>query len=215
MTENQPTKDLHPSKLNLAMFPANQDAGDLSKVVPVMAVALIEWSKQYGLDAWAGHTCFMYGKPYVTERGAIANAQKSKDYRGFATIPVPDSSFTKLGYPDALVMWLCSISRGGWPEVIAEYGVVTQTEINELKAKTQRNLLRDPRNQHLSPQELETLLNEKLSYLPLFRIPSTMARTRAIRRAHLVAFAINRQTEEDILSEPTISEEGDNEPRLF
>ena len=61
-----------------ALVPFPKDGGSGQAVAPTMVHALAVWSSQYGLDPFAGPVIYYFGQPYVTERGAVANAQNSE-----------------------------------------------------------------------------------------------------------------------------------------
>jgi len=66
--------------------------------------------------------------------------------------------------------------------------VVESSEIAKLKRQVEATVRKEHSQGTIDETLLQSIVADKLSYLPLCRAPSTMARTRAIRRAHLKAF---------------------------
>jgi len=175
---------------SLAMFPGKQDAGDRKPVSREAAIALINWAKQYGLDAWSGHVCYMYGQPYITERGVLYNSNKQHDYRGYSVEVITESQYAVLGYPDAISIWVCHVFAKDRDVTIDEWGVVDKSEIDKLKRQVEAGVRKEHQPGTVDETLIQNIVADKLSYLPLCRAPSTMARTRAIRRAHLKAYPV-------------------------
>jgi len=173
---------------SLAMFPGKQDAGDRRMISREAAIALINWAKQYGLDAWSGHCCYMYGQPYIEEKGVLYHANHQKTYRGYITIPIKEVDYAELGYPDAISIWECTVFLGGDWQPIREWGVVDNAEIMRLRRQVEVGVRKEHQAGTIDEATIQNLVTDKLSYLPLCRYPSTQARTRAIRRAHLKAY---------------------------
>lgn len=186
---------------SMSMFPGKQDAGDRRPITREAAIALINWAKQYGLDAWSGHVCYMYGQPYIQERGMLYHANRQKNYRGYSTLPVQEAHYIELGYPDAISVWECSVFLTGDRAPITEWGVVDKAEIDKLRRQVEASVRKEHQSGTIDETTIAMIVADKLSYLPLCRAPSTMARTRAIRRAHLKAYPIG-PPEADIEPEP-------------
>lgn len=197
MTQKQLAKPTDKTMMFKA-FPALTDAGDGHQITIEEARSLISWAAKYDLDAWAGHVCYMYSKPYVTEKGALANAQKDKRYRGFVYPSINDADIKALGYPDPIAAWACEVYIDGFPNPITEYGVVTQSELDILKVRMWRNIAKQQHAEKYSDQDIESIVLDRLMYIPLWRQPSTMARARAIRRAHLLAFPLKGYVEPEL-----------------
>jgi len=172
----------------MAMFPGKQDAGTRKFITKDAAVFLINWAKQYGLDAWSGHVCYMYEQPYIEEKGVLYHANHQKAYRGYSISPVPQSQYADLGYPNALAIWECNVYLKDREGAITEWGVVEEAEIEKLKRQVEASVRKEHGTGTIDETTIQNIVADKLSYLPLCRAPSTMARTRAIRRAHLKAF---------------------------
>jgi len=173
---------------SLSMFPGKQDAGNRANITREAAIVLINWAKQYGLDAWSGHVCYMYGQPYIEERGALYNANRKKGYRGYSVQVVHEEEYALLGYPDAIAIWVCHVWLDGREASITEWGVVDKAEIDKLRRQVEATVRKEHEKAPLDENLIANIVADKLSYLPLCRSPSTQARTRAIRRAHLKAF---------------------------
>ena len=186
----QPGTELVDKTRTLTMFPGKQDAGDRRIISKEAAIALINWAKQYGLDAWSGHVCYMYGQPYITERGVLYHANPQKNYSGYSIIPIKEAQYAELGYPDAIAIWECCIFLRNRKGGITEWGVVESSEIAKLKRQVEATVRKEHGAGTVDEATIQNIVADKLSYLPLFRAPSTMARTRAIRRAHMKAFPI-------------------------
>lgn len=181
-----PAKDT----LNLHMFPARVDAGEGQEITQAAAAALIVWAERYGLDAWAGHTCYMYGRPYVTMTGAIANAEKHPDYRGCAMKPMDKTTRAALGLQETDSAWVAQVFRKEIEHPFEAHGVVTALERAHLKERMLRNTKSDARNMPKTETEIEGLVNQRLSYIPVWTRPGLQAQARAVRRAHLLAYPI-------------------------
>ncbi len=189
------------AKLDLAMFPGAKDAGDYHEITPLAAQALITYAERYGLDAWAGHVSYMYGKPYITEKGAMANAEKHKEYKGFsATMTTKEERKALDLKPDDLA-WTCNVYRSDRDHPTIEYGIVYDWELQELQDQVSERLLREMKGREVDGPTHERMVLDKLSYLPLYRRPGHQAYIRAIKRAHLAAFALERVSPEGEIQE--------------
>lgn len=173
---------------SLSMFPGKQDAGDRRMISREAAIALINWAKQYGLDAWSGHCCYMYGQPYAEEKGVLYHCNGQKNYQGYMVTVVKEAQYEELGYKDAISVWECNVFVKGYVQPITEWGVVDNTEIMKLRRQVEVGVRKEHQAGTVDETTIQNLVTDKLSYLPLCRYPSTQARTRAIRRAHLKAF---------------------------
>ncbi len=187
--------------LNLEMFPGAKDAGDYHQITPTQALGLITYAQRYGLDAWAGHVCYMYGKPYVTEKGAMANAEKSKAYKGFSATMTSKEEREALRLSKEDLSWSCTVYRSDRDKPATEYGIVYDSELQELHKQVSDRLLRDMRGKEVDAQTHERMVLEKLSYLPLYRRPGQQAYIRAIRRALLLAFPLAQVSPEGEIQE--------------
>ncbi len=187
--------------LNLEMFPGAKDAGDYHQVSATQAWALIAYAQRYGLDAWAGHVSYMYGKPYITEKGAMANAEKSKAYKGFSAVMAGKDERKGLNLKPDDLAWTCTVYRSDRDQQATEYGIVYDSELQELHKQVSDRLLRDMRGKEVDAPTHERMVMEKLSYLPLYRRPGHMAYIRAIRRAHLTAFPLAQVSPEGEIQE--------------
>lgn len=197
MTQKQIAKPTDKTMMFRA-FPALTDAGTRQSISIEAARALISWAAKYDLDAWAGHVCYMYGKPYVTEKGALANAMGGKGYKGFTWRKLKGEDLEELASPDVVACWECAVFVEGYPNPVVELGEVRQVELDMLKAQVMRNLAKEMSAERHSDQDIEALAEDRLIYLPLWRQPSQQARTRAIRRAHLVAFPLRGYVEPEL-----------------
>lgn len=186
------------SFLDPSHLPARFDAGDHREVDLAQAQHLVAWAANFGLDAWADHVCMMYGAPYVTEKGAIANAEKYQAYQGYEMRRVKGEELQDLGLEPDDIVWECAVDRRDRSHPIVEYGVVHRADLHHLEEQARRNLRKDPANAGLDDYDLEVRLVDRLSYLPLYRNPNNIARVRAIRRAHLTAFPLQGYTPEEV-----------------
>ena len=163
-------------KLPATMFPAAKDGGE-NKVLSIAQVeALIAWGKNYGLDAWQGHVLYMYGKPYVTERGAVANAQTYPEYNGFVTMSLDPDAREARGLARDGYAYLCAVYIKSREHPIEDFGEVSMEEIERAKER----------------------YGEGVKFLPIFNSPAKMAYARAIRRAHLLAFPLKKKGEQEV-----------------
>ena len=185
--------------LNLHMFPARVDAGEGAEITQAAALALLVWAESYGLDAWAGHVCLMYGKPYVTMPGAIANASKHPDYAGCALRPMDKATRQALDLQEKDSAWIAQVWRKGIEHSFEAHGVVTAQERAQLRERMLANAKKDPRNMPKTDAEMEGLVNLRLSYIPIWTRPGMQAQARAVRRAHLLAYPIRglEETKDD------------------
>jgi len=140
-----------------------------------------------------GHVAIMYGKPYLTEKGAVANAASSPDYNGYDVEHVPQKELKDHGLEREDIAWVCRVYTKGRDHPITELGVVTQVELTRLREKVIANLKRDKNTQNLTESALEFQADARLRYLPLYVHPGNQARVRAIRRAHTLAVPLKRQ----------------------
>lgn len=165
------------------LVPFDRDGGDRKLLLPDQLQALIAWSERYNLDPWAGHVILYYGKPYVTEKGAMAWARRHKEYRGHALSLVPLQECKAMGLGDQDIAYRCEVFVASLDHPVVEFGEVRWEEVQEAISKWK----------------------EDAYYLPLVKAPGKMARARAIRRAHLLAFPLGLSEEEpspDLLPEP-------------
>lgn len=169
------------------------DAGNAAEVTLQQYQALVAWSEEYGLDVEAGQACFMYGLPYVTERGAVANAARDPDYDGYEVRRLSDAEKEDLGFQAADIIWECAVAHKDRALPTTELGVVQADERQQQLDKIVRNLERDPKTRNWSRDQVERVASERAAYTPLFGRPTLMARARAIRRAHLLAFPLRRR----------------------
>ncbi len=159
-----------------ALVPFAKDGGSGTIVAPAVLEGLVAWSEQYGLDAYAGQTLVMYGQPYITEKGAVANAMRHPKYRGFSVALVATERMKEMKLDTSNdIAYECMVHMDGYHSPIVEYGEVTQAEVNAAMAKFGSNA----------------------PFLPLVKSPGKMARARAIRRAHLLAVPLSRQGLDD------------------
>ncbi len=176
--------------LSMALFPAGQDAGDHRAITRQQALALIAWSGRYGLDAWAGHTCYMYGRPYVRVEGALYLGRRSESYRGYSVSPMGPEDRTLHGYALDDVVYECIVDDRLLDQGVREVGAVTEMERDLAKLQCRTNAERDLAGKQATEAmiELETLRRQLT--LPILRNPAQQAETRAIRRAHLRAYPL-------------------------
>ena len=172
--EKHPDSASTPRTMSLAMAPFNKDGGDRKSVTPEMAISLITWSTRYGLDPWLGDTIYYFGKPYITELGAIRLASRVKGYRLYSVAHLERERYASYGYPEDSWVFVCHVEFQGMENSIEEHGVVTQREIDDLKAKH----------------------GDQAQYLAVVKQPWHQARARAIRRAHLIAAQITPEATE-------------------
>lgn len=158
------------TELNRTHFPGLVDGGDGKELQATAAAFLVRYATAYGLDAWQGHVVLFFGQPFVTEKGAIANAQKyGKLYRGFNAYPMTPLRLEQHGKPSGTYGWECEVLQQGRAP-LHEWGFVEPEEISTLKIK----------------------FGARAQFLPIVKHPGTMARARAVRRAHILAFPLQR-----------------------
>lgn len=176
--------------LSMALFPAGQDAGDHRQITRQQALALIAWSERYGLDAWAGHTCYMYGRPYVRVEGALYLGRTRESYRGYSVSPMGPNDRTVHGYGPHDVVYECIVDDRVLGHGVRELGSVTTMERDLAKLQCRTNVERELAGKQATEAmvELETLRRQLT--LPILRNPAQQAETRAIRRAHLRAYPL-------------------------
>ena len=165
-----PQRSLIPPKApeTREIIPFNRDGGTGESIAPDLVRALILYGQKYSLDPYAGELIYFYNQPYVTERGAVHNAIRSGKYRGHAISLVPPEERKAMGLGDQDIIYRCEVWVKGIEEPVVEFGEVTWKE----------------------GQEALERYKDRAQYLPLVRSPGKMARARAIRRAHLLAFPL-------------------------
>ena len=149
-------------------FPASTDAGTRKALDHQQIEVLCAWAERYGLDPWAGHVYYTYGRPEVTEKGALARASASGNFAGLRCRPITQEEAKALGFPTPGTGWECSVLFKEDTEPMVDYGWVTDAEVAEL----QKN----------HPQTSKTL--------PLVAHTTLQARARATRRALMRAFPL-------------------------
>jgi len=176
--------------LSMALFPAGQDAGDHRAVSRQQALALIAWSSRYGLDAWAGHTCYMYGRPYVRTEGALYLGRSRESYRGYSVSPLGPEDRARHGYADHDVVYECIVDDRELAQGVRELGSVTEMERDLAKLQCRANAERDLAGKQATEAQIELETLRRQLTLPVLRNPAQQAETRAIRRAHLRAYPL-------------------------
>ena len=153
------------------LVPFDRDGGDRKLLLPDQVQALVTWAERYDLDPWAGQVILYYGKPYVTERGAMAWARRHKEYRGHALSLVPPQECKAMGLGEQDIVYRCEVFVAGLDRPVVEFGEVRWEEVQEAISK----------------------YKEDAYYLPIVKAPGKQARARAIRRAHLLAFPLGQE----------------------
>ena len=176
------------------IIPFDRDGATGEVLGPDLVRALILYGQRYGLDPYAGELIYYRGLPYVTERGAVHNAVRSQRYRGHAVSIVPPEERKAMGLQDGDIAYRCEVWVKDVAEPIVEFGEVTAAELEQTKTQVASAVARDRDFRETTPaqQERETL--RRLQFLPLMKSPGKMARARAIRRAHLLAFPLKGET---------------------
>jgi len=150
----------------LAIIP--RDAGDDKEIDLPRIKFLIAWARQFALSVLAGDVIYMYGKPWVTDVGAIKIARRYKEYKGYSVTLLNDSQKEEKGFDKSSYVAECRVYVEGYKEPVIDWGEITQERIAELKAQ----------------------YKEKASYLPIVKYPKKKAMAEAIRRAHKRAFPL-------------------------
>ena len=161
---------------SLRDFPSRTDAGTYKEITADQARFLVSWAKAYGLDAWLGHVCFIFGKPYFQVSGRIFNAHRSRMFGGMATRPLGEEAVTHAGFKPGDYVWEAEVWRKDWDRPVVELGVVTQEEIERLKQEKP----------------------ESARFLPVVKVPSLMAEKRALARALDRAFPLGLDLAEEM-----------------
>jgi len=168
----------------------NRDAGDAHPLTGEQIRLALWFAQTYNLDPYQGQVAIMYGRPYLTERGAVANAARNPDYNGHDLEHVPQADLEGLNLTREDVAWICRVYHKGREHPTTDIGVVTHQELVELRGKVFRNLRSEQRSQNLTDAALEQQVDQRLRYLPLYTTPGKMAMARAVRRAHTLAFPL-------------------------
>ena len=150
------------------IVPFTRDGGTGELLAPDLVKALVLYGQKYSLDPYAGELIYFYNQPYVTERGAVHNAIRSGRYRGHAVSLVPAEERKAMGLADNDYVYRCEVWVKDVEEPVAEFGEVTWKEVQEALER----------------------YKDRAQYLPIVKSPGKMARARAIRRAHLLAFPL-------------------------
>lgn len=155
------------------IIPFNRDGATGEILAPDLVRALVLYGQKYGLDPYAGELIYYYGQPYVTEKGAVHIAVRSGRYRGHAVSIVPPEERKAMGLQDGDMAYRCEVWVKDVEQPVVEFGEVTAREV----------------------QEVQERYKDRAQYLPIFKFPGKMARARAIRRAHLLAFPLKGEGE--------------------
>jgi len=156
--------------LSLSIAPFATDGGDGKPIPREKAEHLVRWAHLYALDPWAGHVIIMYGRPFITAEGALARARANPRYEGYTLRALEEAEKEELGVPKDAWAYECAVIVKGDRHPIVEWGVVTREEVEEAKARA----------------------GERARFLPIVKAPWAQAQARAIRRAHLRAFPLDR-----------------------
>jgi len=170
--EDPPGQAGKKSRAEMAQFPIRIDAGDFREITPAAQIALIAWAEHYGLDAWAGHVVYYFGKPYVTADGYLWRAKTQPTFRGITTSWASAEVIKALRLLDIDYVWEACVYDDRFREPIKAYGAVTAGEIHAARES----------------------LKGKAETLPIVRKPWGIAEKRAIRSALKLAYPIGEDT---------------------
>lgn len=172
------------------IIPFNRDGGTGEIMAPDLVRALVLYGQKYGLDPYAGELIYYYGQPYVTERGAVHNAVRSGQYGGHALTIVPPEERKAMSLEDGDMAYRCEVFIKGVAQPVIEFGEVTAKELAAVQEQVKLAVARDRDFRETTPAQQEREIIRRLQFLPLMKSPGKMARARAIRRAHLLAFPL-------------------------
>lgn len=114
-----------------------------SKLTPAEISLLLGFAEVSGLDAYRGHVCMMYGRPYPTLEGLEYRARNLKVPYSRTGRPLEDRELLALGYLTEDIGWLSTVTRLDTGEVFEGLGFVTMAERAEL-SKRDSTKLRSP-----------------------------------------------------------------------
>ena len=187
----RPPAILAKEEKHLTHFPARQDGANRQVLTLDQVRYLIEWARNAGLDAWKGHVCMYYGKPYVTISGRLANAFASGQFAYMNSWRANKDEKAELGYAQEDKVFFAEVKRRDMERPVQCWGVVTDQEVKQAIAKSGQDAL----------------------YLPIVKSPQHLAEKRALARALDRAFPLGLPGEEEAAQEeapaPLLPEKGE------
>ncbi len=120
-----------------------EDIGEKKLLSPEDRLGLIQYAAIYGLDAFLGHVCLMYGEPYITAEGYFYNAKRSNKKFSLASMPMSDAQRIVYQAPQGSFAWLCFVKSEQMTEPVLGIGIVTAEELTE-EARGKPGQLRYP-----------------------------------------------------------------------
>lgn len=136
MTERKKNKALVPTRMPVSEFPVKTDYGSGQLLPKERMIALIEWARRYGLDAWLDHVCYYYGKPYVRVPGRLYLAHGKKTFRGYTTWNGSDQDKETHQLDPMDHLWYAAVMDSRFPEGITAFGIV---RVGEMEAMSERH----------------------------------------------------------------------------
>lgn len=119
------------------------DLGSKAALTVQQQRALVDYARHYGLDAYRGHVCIMYGKPYIGIDGYLYKANKSKRPYRMPSRPMTDEERTQYQVGDKDIAWLCELDTLAPASYHIGIGIVRAEELTE-EAKGKPGQLRYP-----------------------------------------------------------------------
>lgn len=119
------------------------DLGSKAALTVQQQRALVDYARHYGLDAYRGHVCIMFGKPYIGIDGYIFTANRSERPYTMPTHPATADERKAMLVPENAHCWICELTAENPHTFERGIGIVTAEELTE-EAKGKPGQLRYP-----------------------------------------------------------------------
>lgn len=184
----------------MTTFP-EKDGGSFLVLSPEAKQALIGWSKERGLDVYAGHTMLLWGKPYVTIDGLAAWVRNKypKQYSGYSNRALTRSEREGSGFKDGDVVVECTLLArhdDGTQYAVTDAAAVTKVEqdlaIQQIEDKMATETIWKEQNgrrvntgqpkwdKKAREKEWDREFNRRCMTMPILKNPRGMAGKRAL-----------------------------------
>ncbi len=96
---------------------------------------LIDYSQQYGLDAFRGHVCMMYDKPYIGLDGYLYHAKQTKRPFSLRSQPMNKAEYEAMHLAPEDHGWITTLTFLDTNAIFVGVGIVTRAEMDEKSGK--------------------------------------------------------------------------------